>query len=31
MEEGVVGKTPQIVIGQPVLRGRIELHTLVSE
>ena len=27
MEEGVVGKTPQIAIGQPVLRGRIELHT----
>jgi hypothetical protein len=31
MEERVVGKTPKIVIGQPVLGGWIELHALVSE
>jgi len=26
MEQCVVGKAPEIVIGQPVLRGRIEQH-----
>jgi hypothetical protein len=31
MEECVVGKTTEIVIRQPVLRGWIELHALVSE
>jgi hypothetical protein len=31
MEERLVGKTTEIVIRQPVLRGWIELHALVSE
>jgi hypothetical protein len=26
MKQRVVGKSPEIVIGQPVLRGRIEQH-----
>jgi len=30
MEQRVVGKASEIVIGQPVLRGRIEQHALVS-